>query len=95
MHQAICAGHETLVNFLLSNGGSMRRADKTGATPLHYGVRWGGSDALLRRLVKGGSVTAVDRLGRTPLHYAASKCARFSPPLVCHHSLHHDSEKGV
>ncbi|KAG7161191.1 Ankyrin repeat, PH and SEC7 domain containing protein secG-like 2 [Homarus americanus] len=72
LHHAICSGHEPLVLYLINSGSSLRKADKTGATPLHYAVRWGGSDAVLRRLVKKeGNVAAVDRLGRTPLHYAA------------------------
>ncbi|KAK8741700.1 hypothetical protein OTU49_002350 [Cherax quadricarinatus] len=74
LHHAIYSGHEPLVLFLINSGCSIRKADKTGATPLHYAVRWGGSDAVLRKLVKKeGNVAAIDRLGRTPLHYAASK----------------------
>ncbi|KAK7063128.1 hypothetical protein SK128_019325 [Halocaridina rubra] len=83
LHHAICSGHEALVLHLLANGSSSNRADKNGATPLHYAVRWGGSDALLRRLVKmQGNVGAVDRLGRTPLHYAASKSSIMSDMYI-------------
>ncbi|XP_042235689.1 serine/threonine-protein phosphatase 6 regulatory ankyrin repeat subunit C-like isoform X2 [Homarus americanus] len=79
LHHAICSGHEPLVLYLINSGSSLRKADKTGATPLHYAVRWGGSDAVLRRLVKKeGNVAAVDRLGRTPLHYAACKSSIMS-----------------
>lgn len=74
LHHAICSGHEGLVLHLINSGCSISVPDRTGATPLHYAVRWGGSDAVLRRLVrKEGNVAAVDRLGRTPLHYAASQ----------------------
>lgn len=74
LHHAICSGHEEIILHLLSRGASIATPDRTGASPLHYAVRWGGSDAVLRRLVKkNGCVNAVDRLGRTPLHYAASK----------------------
>ncbi|XP_066982454.1 uncharacterized protein [Macrobrachium rosenbergii] len=83
LHLAISSGHESLVLYLLANGASARRADDNGATPLHYAVRWGGSDALLRRLLKQqGNVNEVDRLGRTPLHYAASKSSIMSDMYI-------------
>ncbi|VUC22741.1 unnamed protein product [Clonostachys rosea] len=80
-HAAVCAGHVSAAELLISNGASVNMETPqqsidwlpTNMTALHVAARSGNEDMLKWLLSKGhtsGGIESVDRLGQTPLVYA-------------------------
>ena len=70
LHKAARAGHEALVEVLLSRGAIVDPREYTGATPLH-GACQGGHLACVLTLLKAGASISVALNGLLPIHVAA------------------------
>ena len=71
LHKAARAGHEALVEVLLSRGAIVDPREYTGATPLHGACQGGHLACVLTLLKAGASVSVPGVTGHLPIHIAA------------------------
>lgn len=71
LHISSERGSLSIVQFLLSSGVDVNKADNRGRTALHYAAHAGRLDIVSQLLIAGAALDARDHEGQSPVHLAA------------------------